>query len=759
MSGPPGGTSQAPVQVGARRATRTGASGTVQRAVDLAVPSVLVLLALAPLWPVYRSGGFLAAAIIGVALGAGVALVGARRRWNAVVMAAATLGVLVVTAALTAPTTAIAGVLPTLETWRTLGIAVVRVWKQVLTLQPPLGDADGLLTVVYLLALVGAVVAGTIALRAKALRALALIVPAVVLVGAVLMGTSDVVAPAVVAGVGVVAGLGWPAWRAGRVELRRPIGTAVIAAAAVLGVAGGTLLGAPDSTRLVLRDHVDPPPLDEEYPSPLAGFRANLKDHETDVLLTLEGVPQDLERVRIATLDSYSGLVWDVSNGDTPAGGRYLRATDRFVPEIDESAIDIGVTVGAYDDVWLPTLGRVEDVTFDGERAGDLARSVFFNAQTTTAIVTERLREGDAFTLTVRPVAERRGDQLGGQVLSEVSLPTVQRQPDGLGALAARLTEGATTDAAKVQAMADGLAQQGFFSHGLEGDVPSEAGHGAARMALMIEDTEMIGDAEQYAALMTLMAREMGWPARVVYGYQRGEGDDGSTWQVTGEDVTAWVEVRFEDVGWVTYDPTPDENNIPISEDPAPADRPQPQMLQPPPPPVPAPDVPSLEAGNADVQPQEDPEEEPELPAVVRWAGYLGIPLVLLLLPAVLALALKGGRRRRRRRRGDGAARVAGGWLELQDTARDLGLVRTPTATRREQAGAIERHFGDVAGSSGALALRADAAVFGPVPADEEEAAGFWTQVHGTEKELRRHTSPWRRFRARTTFASLRRRD
>ncbi|TGO04386.1 transglutaminase-like domain-containing protein [Serinibacter arcticus] len=767
------GTSAPPVQVrSGRRATRTGLSGSVQRAVDLAVPCVLVLLALLPLWPVYRSGHAIAAALIGVTLGAAIALAGALRRWNAIVMAAVTLGALIVTAAVTAPTTAIAGVLPTIETWRTLGIAVVRVWKQVLTLQPPLGNADGLLTVVYLLALVGAVVAGTIALRARALRPLALVVPAVVLVGSVLLGTSAAVTPAVVAGLGVLAGLGWPAWRSGRIELNRPVGTVALGAAALVGVVGGTVLGSPDSTRFVLRDHVDPPPLEENYPSPLAGFRDYVKNHEDDVILTLDGVPTDLTRVRLATLDSYGGQVWDVSDGDTPAGGRYLRATDRFVQEIDAAAVDIDVTIGTYDDVWLPMTGSVEDVTFEGDRATDLSRSVFYNEQTATAIVTDRLREGDTFTLTTLPTPVRMGDQLGGQVLSDVSLPPVNRPPDGLGAVAARLTEGATTDAAKVQALADGLSQTGFFSHGLEGDVPSEAGHGAARMALMVEDEEMIGDAEQYAALMTLMAREMGWPARVVYGFERGERDTGTTWAVTGGNVTAWVEVAFEGEGWVAYDPTPDENNVPISEDPAPADRPQPQMLQPPPPPIAAPDVPSLESGNADVQPQEDPEPEPEIPAVVRWAAYLGIPVLLLILPAVIALALKGRRRRRRRRRGDGAARVAGGWLELQDTARDLGLARVPTATRREQAGAIERHFADAAasgaeavgtagtgGSAVALATRADAAVFGPVPADEDEAERFWGEVTGTERGLRRHASPWRRLRARIGYASLRRRD
>lgn len=724
------------------------------------MPAVGIVLALLPLWPVYRTGHAVVAAVVGVVLGTGIAVLGSRRRWNAVVVTAVTLGVLIATAALTAPTTAVGGLLPTLETWRTLGVAVVRVWKQVVTLQPPLGNADGLLTVVYLLALVGAVVAVTIALRGGRWRPLALTVPALVLAGSVLLGTSAPVLPVLIALAGVVGGLGWPAWRSGRLELNRPLGVAALAGAAALGVVAGGVLTPDDTPRYVIRDHVEPPPLEEEYPSPLAGHRAYLKDNERapeDVLLTLEGVPEGLDRVRLATLDSYTGLVWDVSNGATPAGGRFLRASDRFVAELDPAAVDVAVTVGTYDDVWLPMLGEVEDVTFGGERGSELARAVFYNAATRTAIATQRLQPGDELTLTTVPTPLVTGAQLGGQVMSEIALPPVQRTPDGLAALAARLTEGATTDAARVQALADGLAQTGYFSHGLEGDVPSSAGHGLARLGLMVvEPEQMIGDAEQYAALMALMARELGWPARVVYGFERTEDETGGTWEISGDEITAWVEVSFEGVGWVTYDPTPDENNVPMAEDPTPADRPQPQMLQPPPPPAPPPDIPSLDAGDAEVDPRPEPEPEPEIPVVVRWLGYLGIPLVLLLLPAVLALILKARRRRRRRRRGDGAARVAGGWLELQDTARDLGLERRPTATRTEQAAQLQEAFG--ASTTTLLATRADAAVFGPVPADESQAEEFWAEVRGTERSLRRSKPFLRRLRGRVSFASLRRR-
>ena len=102
--------------------------------------------------------------------------------------------------------------------------------------------------------------------------------------------------------------------------------------------------------------------------------------------------------------------------------------------------------------------------------------------------------------------------------------------------------------------------------------------------------------------------------------------------------MTAWVEIHFDDVGWVVFEPTPDENNVPQSEDPTPQDRPRPQVLQPPPPPNPAPDVPNIGADDAPVEPQPEPQEEPELSPVVRWAYLLGIPIILLVAPfAVVA--------------------------------------------------------------------------------------------------------------------------
>ena len=87
---------------------------------------------------------------------------------------------------------------------------------------------------------------------------------------------------------------------------------------------------------------------------------------------------------------------------------------------------------------------------------------------------------------------------------------------------------------------------------------------------------QLVGDQEQYAALMALMVRSVGLPARVVVGFvppaattdpASGASDD--RLDIHGSDISAWVEVPFEKYGWVAFDPTP----APVKNPPDTADR------------------------------------------------------------------------------------------------------------------------------------------------------------------------------------------
>ena len=71
---------------------------------------------------------------------------------------------------------------------------------------------------------------------------------------------------------------------------------------------------APASPRYVLRDVVIPPFDVRAYPSPLQSFRGYVRDFADEPLFTVSGLPSGA-RVRLATMDAYSGTVYNVSEG------------------------------------------------------------------------------------------------------------------------------------------------------------------------------------------------------------------------------------------------------------------------------------------------------------------------------------------------------------------------------------------------------------------------------------------------------------
>lgn len=748
------------------RTERTGAPEwlrwfTVDRLISILVPVALLVLGMAPLQRVYLTPVLWITVGGGALLGTAIATAGAQRRWPTLTVLAFALPTFFLCGALAAPSSAIAGVLPSLTTWQLMGQGVVTVWKQVLTIAPPLGTSGVLLLLPYLLAFFGSLIAVTISLRARR-WSLSLLVPAAVAVVAILFGTRLTVAPGVIGVVAVAVAVVWVAWRAGRLELHRVIAVPLVLGLVAVGGTATALLVTPDNPRLVLRDLIEPPPDPHDYTSPLASFRRYVDTLADEPLLTAAGLPAGTQRIRLATMDSYDGHVWGITGSGAAGTGTFTRTGERLVTDPSAGAAHVQVGIEGYTGVWLPTIGASEDVDFSGSRADALTDSFYFNRTTDTGLVALTLRSGDGYLLLADPepdVIEEQGAAPPQSMLqlpaSRIQMPDVSGVPDVVGALAAEYTQGATGDYERVSMIATALASYGYFSHGLEGDPPSRPGHGAARLVAMLDSDQMTGDAEQYAAAMALMVRSLGLPARVVMGFDVSESTvENGVVTITGADVTAWVEVPFEGQGWLPFFPTPQEDQVPQIQDPNPQDRPEPQVLQPPEPPQEPPVVPPLDRGEAPAN-QEGPDEE-DGSRTLLYLGMLGIPLLVLLSPFLLIAALKARRWHRRRTSGSPDQRIAGGWAELSDRVMDLGVVTGTGATRREAAHRYDTEL--VGAGTTALARRADAGVFAPEPASQDDIDAYWSDVASAVK----HASsavPWRRrVRARFTLASLRRR-
>ena len=294
-----------------------------------------------------------------------------------------------------------------------------------------------------------------------------------------------------------------------------------------------------------------------------------------------------------------------------------------------------------------------------------------------------------------------------------------------------------------------------MFSDGLDGQPLSLAGHGSGRIETLLGGDRMVGDDEQFAVAMTLMARQVGIPARVVMGFYPGKDAParGTSYQVRGSDVHAWVEVDFTGVGWVPFDAAPDANTPPQQQDPRSQSKPEPQQLQEPPPPE--------EPAVAPLQPVPDAAKDNTKTVGLDWGHYLTvvaevvIPIGILLAPFVLILAFKMRRRLRRRQAAASADRISGGWSEVMDTAMDLGLRVAPAGGTRREAAAVLVESAP-ASSSVALAWRADAGVFGPGEPTDGDVKAYWSDVTVVQGELSQGAGRWRLLRARFSLRSLR---
>lgn len=744
-------------------------------ALDLGAAALLLTVSIVGFATTFDGPQYLFAAFGATALGLAIAWLGSRWRWDVLTLSGATVGAYVVFGGVLAlPHTALLGFIPTLETLRQLAVGVITSWKQLLTTVPPVAASDGHLIVPVILLLVGAALTGSLALRARP-AAWALVPAFAVLVGQILLGVSQPAAPLLEGLILAIVAIGWLAIRrawdddraAVRVEsagasnasalrsshVRRWVaGGAVLVVAAGVGVATAAV-ATPPVSRFVLRDFVVPPFDITQYASPLQSFRGLVRDDADKTLFTATGLPED-GRIRFATLDAYNGVVYNVAADGAGSSSAFTPIRSNMSPLAEGTTTTVRIDVDALSGVWLPDVGAPREFAFDGPRADELRRSAHFNDATGTAVAPEGLHQGDAYTLTTVIPQLPSDAALADVPFAALKMPKQTGIPEKIADLASKATADAETPIARARALESWLHTDGFFSHGLADDAFSPSGHGSSRISALFAGDEMIGDDEQYAVAMALMATQLGMPARVVMGWHVNDDEaPTSVFTATGDNLHAWVEIAFEGVGWVPFDPTPSEDNEPNDQTTKPQANPKPQVLQPPPPAQEPADLPPAIA--------EDRDQEDDQASDLDWLGpvlfYGGIGLgvlALLAAPFIVMGVIKGIRRARRRGAERAADRISGGWDELVDSAVDLRAPVVPGATRAESAVVVGESFAQPRVAT--LAARADVDVYGPGDPAPEDVDAFWREVDDIVGEMRGSTSVWQRLRARLSMRSLR---
>lgn len=594
--------------------------------------------------------------------------------------------------ALALPNLASAKVFPSLQMVQTLVLGAVTSWRDLLTLAPPANAYAGITVVPYLSAMVCAGLGASIVLRHQRGQLWALLPAGLMFALGALFGGFEAPYGRDSALVGVLVALAWAAWAvnkrhgrgqrglialgAGRLRRRARLGTLLMLACAM---AAGAVLG-PQVTgannREVLRSYVTPPLNIAEYQAPLTRLHYWVDTQKDTTLFTVSGL-QNGERIRVATMDAYDGNVMRVGTSDNGEGFKRVGAqVDTRVLPKGAKTHNLTFTMVDYQGNWLPGGGQVR--SFTPRKGQGLTQDLFYSSNLGALLSTRTLVKGDSYSVNVVTVPTYSDAQLSKRSFGKVANGTDTNVP---AVVATRLREfvgNANSPLARVRAMATKYHDEGYYSDG--SDSMARPGHRTARIDELLEPNYyMVGDDEQYAVAMALMARQAGYPARVVLGFYPEHYSKG-TLEVKGTMAHAWVEVNF-DGDWVAFDPTPPRDKKLVNPKPQPKPKPRPQVLQAPPPPQ----------EQADLTPDVSDDRDTKKKHGFDWAHYLllvgqGLGVAALVSsPFALILALKAVRGRRRRNR-DELGSALGAWAELEDWMRDYGIKLPPNATRTQMA-------------------------------------------------------------------------
>ena len=722
----------------------------------LGILTLLALIAFA-FHPVYGTSWLFVTVLGFGVVGIAVAVASTLRRWSSGLTAAAAVGGWFLFGGLLAmPSSTIGYVVPTPRTLFGLLVAPVTAWRDMLTLAPPIGETYNLLAIPGLVALASALLGMLVALRTSR-PMMAWIPPGVGYLVGVLVGSQVAYRPFVIGALFFAVVIVWTSFR--RAALRQRLsGTAqrlkplrVVMGAAILALAGSVALVvvpaiSSSPQRQNVRSAMQPPIELEQYASPLQGFRGNITQKRTQVLFEASGaLPGDI--VRIATLDKYDGISYRVATLDDEAvaATTFTRVGQWIADRSAGHERSLRVSVRQYEGVWTPTVGRSTQVQFEGERAVELGENFFYNRSSGTGLNVAGLRAGDQYLLEGKVPPRPADEAIAAARAGEYPLPALDGVPDEVIDAAHQWAGEAPTAGAAALALEETLHTRGFFSHGQADEVASLSGHSERRLMGLLSDHEMmVGDHEQYAVAMALMARELGIPARVIYGYQVADGA-----AITGGHVGAWPELFLDGLGWVVFNPTPPTEQTAPEEDTRTPPEQLPFVENPPPPPQ-RPDVPPPDE-LLPIEPGEAPEEESRIDwaQIGAIAALTGIPLLTIVVPIALVVGLKLRRRARRRNDPVLANRIAGAWAELVDRARDVGRSPSVSATRSEQAEALLEDFPKVDGVADpiALAKEADWVVFAPGEPAEATTKEYWRSSSAIHRGMRRSVN-WLRWLA-----------
>lgn len=494
-------------------------------------------------WPIYQNVFFIFSIASAIALGGVIGWLRITRGWGLVTTALIAAGAYLVLSlpltnpqALSSPSTLLRG-------WLESVSGLVLSWKQLVTIDLPVGTYHALLVPAFVTFYVATLIAVSILWKSNRRTALALIPligvsifglafgGATVAAALSIVGTTLPISAGVAAGIALmVLSVSFLSWSTSNVRragmlvassstarrttarmriLRRSFAAlGVVIVAAVIGSLALSAVGIA-STRQVLRSAVDPMVIIKNQISPLSSYRAYFEDSTllSKELLSFTSDAKAPANIRMAVMPYFNGQVFSI----TPPAGTTDDASmySRVPTELDSTTgsnvtnkTDIKVTGLAG--IWAPLPGNLKSISFTGANAGALTDSFFFNRSNGSGVVVPGPSTGATYSVQAYEAndAEAIKDLSTGGAAPKISTDLV---PESMVAwISNQKVDGAT--GAGFKELVDRLRARGYLSHSLQSPVapageqtwksllpgysafePSLAGHSVGRLAKLFD--------------------------------------------------------------------------------------------------------------------------------------------------------------------------------------------------------------------------------------------------------------------------------
>ncbi|MEU4565572.1 transglutaminase domain-containing protein [Micromonospora sp. NPDC023956] len=478
------------------------------------------------------------------------------------------------------------------------------------------------------------------------------------------------------------------------------------AGASLLGPALVTASG--DRTPPDPRDLVAQPVRPRTGSSPLAQFPA-LRTGKLNLRLTVTG-DGATERLRYATLDRFDGTYWTSAATYWRAGRQLPAPTGPAELVTQQIRIDQRGPIE-----WLVSAGRPVEVSLGGLGVDRATGDVIFP---------ENRPAPDGYTVRS---AVPRFELADLPVDPPAALPPgavpAGSVPAGLLAKATSIT-GASAGYPALRRLADHFARTGGYR--LDTSRRPPAGHGLYQIDQLLDTRN--GTAEQYASAFAVLARALGYDARVVMGFRPRTGNADRR-VITGRDVDAWAEVRFTRAGWVPFHPTPGRSGDrrPDQAEPPPSSPPEPQRTL---------SAPTPAGSTGTATPPGAGANAGRPGAGPPWLAVTVLVVLTLVVAVGAPPAVKWAVRARRRRLDDPGRRLLAAWRDTLDRCAETGVAVSRASTTGETRATLTGRAPAADLPARELVALVDAAAYGPAAVTTADAERAWALADTVRRQL-----------------------